>query len=347
MYLRKILFITAIIIALVGGYATYYVYKQVFSPNTAFNNPYAHLYIKTNSSYADVKSQLQNLLKDPESFDRVAHKKGYTSNPRPGHFKIKQGMNNNEIVNTLRSNNIPIQISFNNQETIYRLAGRIAQQIEADSLSLINAMLDPQFLEQNNFNTDNALAMYIPNTYEFFWNTTAQGFRNRMLTEYQNFWNQNRLEKAKKQNLTPLQVISLAAIVHRETQMNDERPKVAGVYLNRLQRNMLLQADPTVIYAIKKETGNYDTIIRRVLFRDLEINSPYNTYKFPGVPPGPITMPDLTAIEAVLNPQHHNYLFFVADVSNPGYHLFAQTLAQHNRYRQQYINWINSQQIMR
>ena len=189
--------------------------------------------------------------------------------------------------------------------------------------------------------------MYLPNTYEFFWNTSAEEFRDRMKKEYDRFWNQDRLTKSRALKLSPTEVVSLAAIVQKETVKVDERPRVAGVYLNRIRKGILLQADPTVIYAIKKETGNYDTIIKRVLYRDLEMDSPYNTYKYAGIPPGPITMPDISSIDAVLNAEKHDYLFFVADVSNFGYHMFAKTLAQHNRNKVQYVRWLNQRKISR
>src|SRR5699024_1911088 len=186
--------------------------------------------------------------------------------------------------------------------------------------------------------------LYIPNTYEFYWNTSAEGFRDRMKTEYEKFWTENRVEKAQKLNLSKEEVISLAAIVQKETAMADERPRVAGVYLNRLKIGMLLQADPTVIYAIKRNTNDFDQVIKRVLYVDLETDSPYNTYKYPGIPPGPIAMPDISSIDAVLNPENHSYLYFVADVENFGYHKFAKTLAQHNINKQDYIRWLNSQE---
>lgn len=347
MYIKRILLIIVLAGVVAAGIFSYYIYKTVFLPNTAFQNDTAYIFVSSDRSYTEVRNQLKDLLLDIESFDKVAQKKGYVQNVRPGKYQIKKGMSNNDLVNSLRSRNIPIRISFNNQETLERLAGRISEQIEADSISLIKAMKDETYLLNNGFNDETALAMYIPNTYEFYWNSSAETFRNRMLTEYNNFWNESRREKAAKQNLSPLQVMNLAAIVQKETAMADERPRVAGVYLNRLRIGMLLQADPTVIFAIKKQTGNFDTIIRRVLFRDLEIDSPYNTYKYPGIPPGPIAMPDISSIDAVLNPEKHNYFYFVANVSNPGYHLFAQTLSQHNRNRQQYINWINSQGVRR
>ena len=256
-------------------------------------------------------------------------------------------MSNNDIVNTLRSNNIPVNVSFNNQETVAKLAGRIASQIEADSLSLLESITEKYFLETNGFNLETALSMYIPNSYEFFWNTSANDFRNRMLKEYNTFWNKERLDNAKEVGLSPKEVIALAAIVQKETAKVDERPRVAGLYLNRLKSNMLLQADPTVIYAIKKESGNYDTIIKRVLYKDLELKSPYNTYKYSGLPPGPITMPDISSIDAVLKPENHEYYYMVVNVKDFGYHMFAKSLTQHNRNKEQYIRWINEQKFMR
>ncbi|WP_421807029.1 endolytic transglycosylase MltG [Flagellimonas sp.] len=347
MNLKKVLWATAILGLLICGFIAYQIYNAIFSPNTQFNNEEAFVYIASDATFSDVTKSLEPLLKDLSTFESVAKRKGYTTNIKAGKYAIQKGMNNNEIINTLRSKNLPVQVSFNNQESLASLAGRIAEQIEADSLSLLQTLNDPDFLASTKFDEDTKLAMYIPNTYEFFWNTDAERFRDRMKTEYDRFWNDERIAKAKKLGLTPNEVSSLAAIVQKETAKVDERPRVAGVYLNRIRRGMLLQADPTVIYAVKKETGNYDTIIKRVLFRDLEMDSPYNTYKYAGIPPGPITMPDISSIDAVLNPEKHNYLYFVADVSNFGYHLFAKTLAQHNRNKVQYTRWLNQQKVMR
>lgn len=347
MHLKRVLWAAAILGLIVCGFIAYQIYSAIFSPNTQFNNEEAFVYIASDANLSDVRKSLEPLVKDWSSFEAVADRKGYSSNVKGGKYVIKKGMSNNDMINTLRSLNTPVRVSFNNQESVAALAGRVAEQIEADSLSLLKAFNDAQFLGETGFDEDTKLAMYLPNTYEFFWNTSGDGFRDRMYKEYTRFWTEDRLEKAKKQNLTAAQAISLAAIVQKETVKSDERPRVAGVYLNRIKKGILLQADPTVIFAIKKETGNYDTIIKRVLYRDLEIDSPYNTYKNAGVPPGPITMPDITSIEAVLNPEKHDYLYFVADVSNFGYHMFAETLAQHNRNKVQYIRWLNQQNVRR
>lgn len=347
MYIKKILLFILLAGLVVGGIFAYMVYDAIFAPNTSFSNEQAFVFIPSDADFEEVEQQLDSLLEDMDSFRKVAERKGYIFNIKAGKYAIQKGMNNNEIINSLRITNIPVKVAFNNQETLKDLAGRISLQLEPDSTLLMNTLNDPDFLKANGFNDDTKLEMYVPNSYEFFWNTSAEDFRDRMLKEYKRFWNEKRLEKAKALNLTPSEVVSLAAIVHKETARVDERPRVAGVYLNRIRKGMLLQADPTVIYAIKKHTGNYDTIIKRVLYKDLELDSPYNTYKNVGIPPGPITMPDISAIDAVLNSEKHDYLYFVANVENFGYHMFAETLVQHNRNKEQYIRWINKQKINR
>lgn len=331
----------------VAGYFAYFIYSAMIAPNTAFQNEEAYIFIPTEATYQDVREDLEPLLKSITKFDALAKRKKYTTNVKPGRFVIKKDMSNNDIINSIRSNNLPIKVSFNNQETIMHLAGRIADQIEADSTSIIKAMTNADFLNKNDFNEDTALSMYIPNSYEFFWNTSAEKYRDRMLKEYNNFWTENRLSKAKRLNLSEVEVMTLASIVQKETAKVDERPRVAGVYLNRIRIGMPLQADPTIIYAIKKSAGDYDRVIKRVLYKDLEMDSPYNTYKYRGIPPGPIAMPDVSSIDAVLNHERHDYLYFVVNVERFGYHKFAKSLSEHNRNKQEYVRWINKQGINR
>ncbi|WP_299317613.1 endolytic transglycosylase MltG [uncultured Maribacter sp.] len=347
MNIKRILLGVVLLGIIGGGIFGYTFYGIFFTPNTSFDNEEAIVYIPTDATIDDLKEGLSTVLEDFDSFEAAAERKGYLSNIKAGKYKIGKGMNNNEIVNSLRSGSIPVKVSFNNQESINDLAGRIASQIEADSVSLVAAFDDQEFLKANGFDDANKISLYIPNSYEFFWNTSAASFRGKMLKEYNRFWTDTRKEKASALGLKPNEVIALASIVHKETAKVDERPTVAGVYLNRLKKGMLLQADPTVIYAIKKETGNFDTVIKRVLYKDLEMDSPYNTYKYAGLPPGPIAMPDITAIDAVLNPKKHNYYYFVANVEKFGYHMFAENLTQHNRNKAQYIRWINAQKINR
>ena len=347
MYIKRILLFIVLAGLVVGGIFSYIVYNAVFSPNTSFNNEEAFVFIPSDADFIEVKKQVEPLLENVETFEQIAKRKGYVANVKAGKYAIKKGMNNNEIINSLRANNIPVNVSFNNQETIADLAGRIAAQIEPDSASLLTAFNDISFIKDKGFTEETKLAMYIPNSYEFFWNTDSEEFRERMAKEYSRFWNNERLKKAEIQGLNPEEVVTLASLVHKETAKVDERPKVAGLYLNRLKRGMLLQADPTVIYALKKDSNDFNLVIKRVLYKDLELDSPYNTYKYAGLPPGPIAMPDISAIDAVLNPEKHDYLYFVANVENFGYHKFAKTLAQHNRNKVQYIQWINAQKINR
>ncbi|MGY8914648.1 MAG: endolytic transglycosylase MltG, partial [Flavobacteriales bacterium] len=245
MYIKKILLAILIIGLVAGGVFAFMVYNAVFAPNTKFNNKEAYVFVRTDDDFNNVKEMLTPLINNMSTFEKVAERKGYASNVRGGKYLITKGMNNNDIVNTLRSKNIPIRVSFNNQETLADLAGRISAQLEPDSLTLLNDLNDPDFLKANGFTNETKLAMYIPNSYEFFWNSSPETFRDRMLKEYERFWNADRRQKAKRIGMTPNEVITLASIVHKETAKVDERPRVAGVYLNRLKVRMLLQADPT------------------------------------------------------------------------------------------------------
>ncbi|BAO74237.1 endolytic transglycosylase MltG [Winogradskyella sp. PG-2] len=347
MYIKKILWAIALIGLVIFGAIAYYIYGAMFQPNTAFDDEVAYIYVPTNAGYSEIRSQLEPLLDDIDKFDALASQKKYTTNIKAGRFAISKGMNNNEIINSIRSKNLPIKIAFNNQHNLKDLAGRIGTQIEADSLSILNAMTDEAFLNINGFSNATALGMYLPNSYEFFWNTTAEGFRDKMLKEYKRFWNSDRLNKAKKLNLQPNEVIALASIVYEESKLKEEQPRVAGVYLNRLRIGMKLDADPTLKYAAYKLPQYKNTVIRRVLNIHKEIDSPYNTYKNAGLPPGLIAMPDLSAINAVLNPEKHSYFYFAVDAKRPGYHKFAKSLAQHNNNAREYHRYLSSQGINR
>lgn len=347
MKLKKIIAILSVVIVSGLMIYGYMLYRDIFAPNTKFQEKQVYLYIPTNANYEAVKQLIAPFVKDMARFEMVANKKAYPQREnKSGKFLLKNGMSSNDIVNSLRQN-VPVNLAFNNQERLENFAGRIGSQIEADSLSLLTAFKDPKFLAENGFAESNVLAMFVPNSYEFFWNTSALKFRDRMAKEYRKFWTEERIAKATQQNLTPIQVAILASIVHKETVKKDERPKVAGVYLNRLAKGMKLEADPTVIYAVKLKTNDFNQVIKRVLYKDLETDSPYNTYMYEGLPPGPIAMPDITALDAVLNPEKHNYIYFCASVTNFGYHEFAVTPAQHEVNRQKYVAWVNNQGIKR
>ena len=344
--MKKVIYIILFALISIGGVGGIYFYKIFYESNTLFNEEYVFVKIPTNSTENQLLDSIGKHVKDLSKFSKAANYKDYFSNIKPGRYKLENGFNNNQIINSLRSNNVPIKITYNNIETFDQLIKRISERIEADSLSLSNVFYEEKFLNDLGLDSESVFSLFIPNTYEFFWNTSAIQFRERILKEFDRFWNDSRIEKSKKVNLNPIEVMTLASIVQKETPKVDERPTIAGVYLNRLEKNMKLQADPTVVYTIKKRDG-FDTKIRRVLYKDLRIKSPYNTYVYKGLPPAPIVTPDISAIEAVLNPQKHSFIYFVADVSNPGYHLFSRTNAEHNRKKRQYTNWLKKNRIRR
>ena len=331
----------------VGLYFIYLFGKTFFWDNTNFEKKKVSIFIDEDDDFPDVERHLAPFLKSISDFSIAAQKKGYTTRVRSGKFVLLKGSNNNEIINSLRGKSLTVRVTFNNQERLEDLAGRVAQQIAPDSITLLKAFLDSEFLAAKGFSKENALGMYLPNSYDFFWNTTAENFRDKMLKSFEKFWSDDKKNKATALGLTPKEVISLAAIVQKESQKADERPRVAGVYFNRLKRKMKLQADPTVIYAMKLQHQNFDMVIKRVLYKDLKIKSPYNTYLYRGVPPGPITMPDISSIMAVLNAEQHSYLYFVANPNNTGYHLFAKNGREHNKNKKIYTNWLDRNRVYR
>ncbi len=330
-----------------GGLLLLIGYGIISASNTKFENEYQLLFIETDTSEEELMTQITPFLKSSRTFRWVANQKKYLQNIKPGRFVLGKGMNNNELIRVLRSENKPIDLVIAPFERIEEVAGYVSRIIEADSAEILEAFFDPDFLFQTKLRPENILSLILPNTYEVYWNTSAIQYRNRMLKEYRHYWNETRLSQANKIKLSPSEVYTLASIVSKESVNADERPRVAGVYLNRLRKNMKLQADPTVVYSIKHTTGNFDTIIRRVLYRDLRLDNPYNTYKINGLPIGPITMPEMSAIEAVLNAERHSYLYFVADVQRPGYHNFSKTLSEHNKKRKAYTEWLNDRNIRR
>jgi UPF0755 protein len=344
--LKKIItIISVVLISVLIGYGVILM-NQIFSVNTKFTEKELYVYIPTDSKYENVKKIIAPYVENMGRFEMVASKRNYPENIKPGRFLFTKGMNSYELVKTLRLN-VPVNLAFNNQERLENLAGRVGSQIEADSLSLLTSFKDSVFLKENGFTEENVLAMFIPNTYETYWNTSAEKFRDKMIKEYRNFWNKEHVAKAEKQGLTSIEATILASIVHKESVKKDERPRIAGVYLNRLRAQMPLQADPTVIYAIKKKSNDFNQVIKRVFYNDLTMSSPYNTYVNIGLPPGPIAMPDITALEAVLNPEKNNFIYFCASVERFGYHEFAATLEEHNKNAKKYSDWINSQGVKR
>ena len=329
MYIKRLLLLIVALGLVFMASFSFYVYKVMFKSNTSFEEDSVFIYIKTGTTYDELLFDMKSYLKNIDDFDVLAKRKKYFV--KPGKYIIKKDMNNNDIVNSIRSNNITVNVIFNNIKNLNDLAGKVSNQIEADSLSFLNSF-DSEFFSNKGFNKENILSMYIPNSYNFFWNTSAERFNERMFEEYTRFWgDNNRVEKANKLKLSKKEVIILASIVNEESKENSELPRIAGVYLNRLKDNWKLQADPTVKFAAYKLDQYKNTIIRRVLNKHLRINSPYNTYRNYGLPPGIISMPSIQAVDAVLNYEKHNYYFFAADPKRPGFHSFARSLSEHKK----------------
>ena len=335
------------VLAILGGSGMVYeLYSRVYQPNIVLpeDSSEKYIYIPTGADFLDVIQILSEsgLLVNANSFRWVANRKNYINNIKAGRYFINRELNNNELINLLRSGEqIPVKVTFNNLRTKEQLAGKISAQIEADSIAVMQYLMDTTFLLATGLNTNNVSCLFIPNTYEFYWNTSAKQFVDRMQKEYNKFWNKERLKKAAAIGLTKFEVSTLAAIVEMESYKKDERPIIAQLYLNRLKKRMKLQSDPTIIFAIG------DFTIRRVLTKDLKIESPYNTYLHKGLPPGPICIPSVNAIDAVLNATKNNYLFMCAKEDFSGYHNFAKTSREHSKNARKYRRVLNKRKIMR
>ncbi|MFC5284380.1 endolytic transglycosylase MltG [Pedobacter alpinus] len=301
-----------------------------------------YLYIPTGANFDQVRDSIakHNLLIDSSSFYGLAKDRDYGSKIKPGKYPFKKGMNNREILNMLvAGNQEPVAISFRNVRLKNNLAGMVSKKLEFDSATLVTLLDSAEFVKSYGFNTDNIYTMFIPNSYEMYWNITAQDFFIRMNKEYTKFWDTDRLKKAADLQLTPQEVTILASIVDSEALMDKEMPTIAGLYLNRLNNGIKLEADPTVIFA------NNDFTIRRVLNRHLTKDSPYNTYRNKGLPPGPITMPSINAIDAVLSPEKHNYIYMCAKEDFSGYHNFATNLSEHTANARRFQQALNERNI--
>lgn len=302
------------------------------------------IYIRSGSSYDKVVAQLDSVLhiKNPKLFDWIAKRKNYPSFVKPGRYVIDSDMGYPKLINLLRSGKQkPVNVTFNNVRTLNQLAGKIGGRIEADSAELIKFLLNESNYASDGFNKETVIAVYIPNTYQMYWNTGAKEFYLRMLREYKSFWSGKRLALAKEEGLDPKEVAILASIVDDEVAKKDEKPRIAGVYLNRLKKGMPLQACPTIKFALN------DFTITRVLKKYLLIESPYNTYKYRGLPPGPVGCPSIEGLEAVLNAEKHDYFYFAAKADFSGYHNFSRTLNEHNRYAALYQKELNRRKIFK
>lgn len=313
-----------ILLLLTGGGI---LYSWIYSPSlTKSEQDSVYFFIRTGSKYPQVYMDFKKSgwLKHDRGFDWVAKRKEYPESVKPGRYLLYKGMSNAEIVDVLRSGNqAEVNLIFNSTRHFDRLAGVISRQIEADSSELLSVFRDTAIMHSFGFTPDQWRGMFIPNTYRFLWNTSAVQFLERMNLEFKVFWNPARLDRLRVLGMDKFQLISLAALVQEETSKVEDMPVVAGVYMNRIRKGMKLQADPTVIFAL----GDYT--IKRVLHVHLKVDSPYNTYRYAGLPPGPIRIPSVQAIDACLNYQKHNYLYFCAKEDFSGNSVFAQTYREH------------------
>jgi UPF0755 protein len=298
------------------------------------------LLIPTGAGFSQVVDSLNAKLTgfNQKYFKSLAEATKYDRHVKPGRYLLTNGMSLTELTDMLnRGLQAPVKVTFNNIRTKEYLCGRISRQIEADSISLIRLMSDASYLKTLDITPATLYTLFIPDTYEFWWNTAAEGFMKRMHSESQRFWQGKRTQLAASVGLTVPEVVILASIIEKETAMNDEKPVIAGVYINRLKKKWPLQADPTLIYAWN------DYSIKRVLNRHKEIKSPYNTYKYRGLPPGPICLPSVASIEAVLNYREHDYFYFCAKDDFSGYHVFTSTLKEHNQNARRYRDALRRQ----
>ena len=334
-----LLYILAVIVIAVIAIG-FYVREKVFKPIELTET--AYIYIEPSTTFDDVAKQFKEKAHVPsvKIFRMIAETMKYPEAIKTGRYAIKNGMTMPEVLRMLRSGNqSAVKLTFNNMRTKENLASRISTQLMMDSTSLLSALNDEQRLEQLGFDTNTVVAMFIPNTYEVYWDVSIDKFLNRMNKEYTTFWNESRMAKAKQIGLTPIQVSTLASIVEEEATYADEYPIVAGLYLNRLKRGQRLEADPTVKFALN------DFSLRRILYKHLDVESPYNTYRNEGLPPGPIRIPSIKGIDASLSPQENNYLFMCAKDDLSGRHNFATTHAEHIRNAAKYQRALNEKNI--
>lgn len=343
---KKILLVVLGLALLVGLGVGWYFYKRIYMPNVEVENGPAYLYIPTGADESTVLDSLESMgvLKNIETYQWVAEKKNYRGgNVVPGKYPIEDNMSNNELVNHLRAGNgrVDVTLQFNQMRTRQQLAGRLAHQIEPDSLTILNWLDNSDSISKYGFEKATITALFIPNTYYVTWNISTPQLMQRMAEEYKKFWTAERKAKAKATGLTQSEVVTLASIVYWETKKPEDMPKIAGVYMNRLEIGMPLQADPTLIFAI----GDFS--MKRVLNKHKDIESPYNTYKYAGLPPGPILIPPIAYVDAVLNYAHHDYYYFVAKEDMSGDSYFAKTYQQHLVNARKYQRALNEQGVMR
>ncbi|WP_448699067.1 endolytic transglycosylase MltG [Mucilaginibacter sp. AW1-3] len=335
--------IALILIIVVSLIATgVFYYFRYFGPNVTGKQEY--LYIRTGSNFNDVYADMnrEGMLSDSVSFRDAAISMHYVYNVKPGRYHLHEGMTNRKLINMLKSGTQePVSVAIKNMRLKEDFAGFMGKKLEPDSASIINLLDSAAYVQQFGFTPENVYTMILPNTYEFKWNSSPRKIFSKLHNEYEKFWTSERKLKASEMGLNPIKVTILASIVDAEALHDSEMPIIAGLYLNRMKKGMKLEADPTVIFAL------HDFSIHRVLRQQLATNSPYNTYMYTGLPPGPIMMPSLNAINAVLDYQHHDYIYMCAKPDFSGYTNFASTSAQHQINARAFQEALNRRNIKR
>ncbi len=340
---RKILVLVIIVFAVMLSSFGFYGYQIFFVPNILVDQQDRYFPIYDGTTFKELQQRLEEerIVGNLMAFSFVARIKGFDKEIKPGMYLLKEDMSNINAINMLRAGRqIPVRLTFNAARRIEDLATKLTSTIQIDSADIAPLLASSSVSKSYGFDSLNFIGMFIPNTYEVYWTITPEDLLDRMKTEYDRFWNDKRKRLADSIGLTPQEVSTLASIVESETNMNDEKPRLAGVYVNRLARGIPLQADPTLVFALGRD-------VRRVINKDKQIDSPYNTYKYRGLPPGPIKMPSIPGIDAVLNHEDHQYLYFCAKADFSGYHVFSETLSEHNIHAARFQRALNQRGIYR
>jgi UPF0755 protein len=319
-------------------------YDLCMRPNILVGRSGKRLNIPRHTSFRELQEALQRegYVSNIASFGLLARLMRYDRKIIPGAYQLTTNMGNWKAIRVLKTGmQQPVKIVLHRVHTKEELAAKITQNIDIKAADFKKLLDDPTFVGRYGFNMENVMTMFIPNTYEVYWTITPEGLFERMYREYQQFWNVSRRSQAKYLNFTPIDVSILASIVQSETNKIEEAPLIAGVYINRLRKKMALQSCPTLLYALG------DSSVRRVLHKYRDLDSPYNTYKYKGLPPGPINLPTVAMIDAVLNSTSSNYLYFVAKEDFSGYHYFSKSLKEHLRNARRYQKTLDQTRVYR
>ncbi|MEC5394437.1 endolytic transglycosylase MltG [Bergeyella sp. RCAD1439] len=340
--MKKTILILALVLACAGGYFGLKFYGKYFANNVKKEG---YFHIPTGAQFGQILDSVAPYLKDRSSFEAVALDKNMNRYFHPGRYRTQSGTNNTDLVNMIKAGNqSPHTFRIGDFGDVYQMVGRVCRKTEIDSAAMVKG-LDAIARSKGLNNAEDLKKFFFIDSYNFFWTVTPEAFFETFEKQYQTFWNAQRLEKEKQSGLTRNQIYALASIVYKESGGKpDEQKTIAGLYLNRYKKGMKLQSDPTVIYAINKES-NFTTPIKRVLYRHLSHPSPYNTYANAGIPPGPICITDKNSVDAVLNPEAHSYIYMAADPDRFGYHRFTASDTEHAKNARDYQQWLNTKNI--